>query len=71
MAMFGCFIAVNLKFTGAIYSLIILCVMISMALARARLGRAEILALVAGVALTISVSAPTYVRNGSSPVVAG
>ena len=63
MAMFGCLIAVNLKFTGAIYSLIILFVMISMALARARLGRAEILALVVGVVLTISVSAPTYVRN--------
>src|SRR5437016_6752132 len=62
-AWFGCLIAVNLKFTGAIYSLIILFVMISMALARARLGRAEILALVVGVVLTISVSAPTYVRN--------
>ncbi len=63
MTMFGCLIAVNLKFTGAIYSLTILLIMISMALARARLSRAEILALFTGVALTISVSAPTYVRN--------
>ncbi len=63
MAMFGCLIAVNLKFTGAIYSLTILFIMASITLARARLSRAEILTLFAGVALTISVSAPTYVRN--------
>jgi hypothetical protein len=63
MVMFGCLIAVNLKFTGAIYSFVILFIMISMALARARLGRAEILTLFAGVALTISVSTTTYVRN--------
>jgi hypothetical protein len=63
MVMFGCLIAVNLKFTGAIYSLTILSITISLALARARLGRAEILTLFAGVALTIVVSAPTYVRN--------
>jgi hypothetical protein len=63
MVMFGCLIAVNLKFTGATYSFVILFITISMTLAKARLSRAEILALFAGVALTISVSAPTYVRN--------
>src|SRR5205823_1513186 len=45
------------------YSFTILFIMILMTLAKARLGRAEILALFAGVALTISVSAPTYLRN--------
>jgi len=63
MVMFGCLIAVNLKFTGAIYSFVIVFITISMTLAKARLSRAEILALFAGVALTISVSTTTYVRN--------